>query len=90
MLANHFIPADEQADLTQFADALHRFCDAEIEPHYRQWEQAGLVPREVFARMGEQGFLCADVPEAYGGTGASALFSFAVAAVLTQIGRAHV
>ena len=86
MLTNHFIPADEQPDLTQFTDALNRFCDAEIEPHYRQWEQAGLVPREVFARMGEQGFLCADVPEAYGGTGASALFSFAVAAVLTRRG----
>jgi acyl-CoA dehydrogenase len=57
MLTNHFLSADEQADLTQFTDALNRFCDLEIEPHYRQWEQAGRVPREVFARMGEQGFL---------------------------------
>ena len=44
--------------------------------------------RELFARLGAQGYLCADVPEAYGGPGASAAFSFAVVEVLSRRGYA--
>jgi acyl-CoA dehydrogenase len=61
---------------------------AEIEPCYRDWEKAGQVPRDLFNKMGEQGFLCADVPEAYGGAGASVNFSFAVIEVLSRRGYA--
>lgn len=86
MLTNHFLTSDERAELALFSQSLHRFCDAEIEPHYRDWEKAGLVPRELFVKMGEQGFLCADVPEAYGGVGASVNFSFAVIEVLSRRG----
>ncbi|MBA4256443.1 MAG: acyl-CoA dehydrogenase [Polaromonas sp.] len=86
MLTNHFLSADERADLALFKDSLQRFCDAEIEPHYRDWEKAGCVPRELFTRMGAQGFLCADLPEAFGGTGANVEFSFAVLEVLSRRG----
>jgi len=78
MLTNHFLTSDERAELALFAQSLDRFCTDRIEPFYRDWEKAGQVPRELFAQMGEQGFLCADVPEAYGGVGASVHFSFAV------------
>ena len=88
MLTNHLLSADERADLALFTESLDRFCDAEIEPHYRDWERAGQVPRELFARLGAQGYLCADVPEAYGGPGASAAFSFAVVEVLSRRGYA--
>ena len=47
MLPNHFISADEQAELQLFTESLERFCDAEIEPHYRTWEKAGRVPRDL-------------------------------------------
>ena len=86
MLPNHFISADEQAELQLFTESLERFCDAEIEPHYRDWEKAGLVHRELFRKMGENGYLCADVPEQYGGAGASVHFSFAVVEVLSRRG----
>ena len=88
MLTNHFLSAEARAELALFTDALDRFCEAEIEPHYRDWEKAGLVPRTLFQQMGEQGFLCADVPEAYGGAGASVDFSFAVVEVLSRRGYA--
>ena len=88
MLTNHLLSADERADLALFTESLDRFCDAEIEPHYRDWERAGQVPRELFARLGAQGYLCADVPEAYGGPGASVAFSFAVVEVLSRRGYA--
>jgi len=88
MLTNHLLSADERADLSLFTESLDRFCDAEIEPHYRDWERAGQVSRELFARLGAQGYLCADVPEAYGGPGASVAFSFAVVEVLSRRGYA--
>ena len=88
MLTNHFLTSDERAELALFSQSLDRFCTDRIEPFYRDWEKAGQVPRELFAQMGEQGFLCADVPEAYGGVGASVHFSFAVIEVLSRRGYA--
>ncbi len=86
MLPNPFLSADEQAELQLFTESLERFCDAEIEPHYRAWEKAGRVPRDLLRKMGENGYLCADVPDAYGGPGASVPFSFAVVEVLSRRG----
>jgi glutaryl-CoA dehydrogenase (non-decarboxylating) len=45
------------------------FAEAEILPHIREWDEKGEVHREVFARMGELGFLGAPLPERYGGGG---------------------
>jgi acyl-CoA dehydrogenase len=44
------------------------------------------VPRELLRKMGENGYLCADVPDTYGGPGASVPFSFAVVEVLSRRG----
>ncbi len=53
------------------------FAEAEILPYIREWDEKGEVHREVFARMGELGFLGAPIPEAYGGAGMDYL-SFAI------------
>ncbi len=45
------------------------FTAAEIEPHIADWDRRNEVHREVFARMGELGFLGAPIPEQYGGAG---------------------
>jgi glutaryl-CoA dehydrogenase (non-decarboxylating) len=45
------------------------FAANEIEPHIRQWDAQHEVHREVFARMGELGFLGAPIPDEYGGAG---------------------
>ncbi|WP_348682777.1 acyl-CoA dehydrogenase family protein [Acidovorax soli] len=86
MLPNTLLTAEQKAELQLFTESLERFCDAEIEPHYRDWEKAGLVARELFGKMGKNGYLCADVPEGYGGPGASVHFSFAVVEVLSRRG----
>jgi glutaryl-CoA dehydrogenase (non-decarboxylating) len=49
--------------------AVRDFTAAEIAPHIREWDERHEVHREVFARMGELGFLGAPIPEEYGGTG---------------------
>ena len=45
------------------------FAEAEILPYIRDWDSSGEVHPEVFARMGELGFLGAPIPEQYGGSG---------------------
>nr|MBA2313780.1 acyl-CoA dehydrogenase family protein [Chloroflexota bacterium] len=58
-------------------DTARAFAEAEILPHIREWDERGEVHREVFAKMGEQGFLGAPIPEVYGGGGMDYI-SFAI------------
>jgi glutaryl-CoA dehydrogenase (non-decarboxylating) len=53
------------------------FAEAEILPNIRDWDARGEVHREVFAKMGELGFLGAPIPERYGGAGMDYI-SFAI------------
>jgi acyl-CoA dehydrogenase len=49
--------------------ALRRWIEAEIMPHADAWDEAGEVPRELFAKAGAFGLLGAGYPEEYGGSG---------------------
>ena len=69
----------DASELTLFRDNVRRFIDAEILPHYEAWEKAGIFPREIWNKLGEQGFLAVNLPEEYGGFGATYDFSMAVA-----------
>jgi len=67
-----------------FRDSLRKYLDKEIVPHVEEWEEAGIVPRSVWKKMGEQGFLCTDVPEEYGGVGGDFLYSVIVCEELVK------
>jgi acyl-CoA dehydrogenase len=58
-----------------FRQAIRKFFEKEVIPFVDEWEEAGIVPKSVWKKMGEQGFLCMDVPEEYGGMGADFLYS---------------
>src|SRR5277367_4432376 len=53
-----------------FRSSFRTFLEREVAPHYMEWERAGIVPREVFAKAGSGGFLAMSVPERFGGAGA--------------------
>jgi acyl-CoA dehydrogenase len=53
----------------QYQQTVRRFFEREIEPHIREWERAGMFPRELFRRAGAAGILQAGVPAEYGGGG---------------------
>ncbi len=57
-------------DYKIFRDSYKKYLQAEIIPHYEQWEKDGVIPREVWQKAGENGFLCLGVDEKYGGAGA--------------------
>ena len=52
-----------------FRESFARFVAKELVPDYLQWEADGIVPREVYRRAGEFGFLGMAIPEQYGGGG---------------------
>ncbi|WP_205698830.1 acyl-CoA dehydrogenase family protein [Conexibacter sp. SYSU D00693] len=52
-----------------YRESFRRFLQAEVVPHYAAWEKAQLVPRELFTKCAEHGFLAIEVPEEHGGAG---------------------
>jgi alkylation response protein AidB-like acyl-CoA dehydrogenase len=58
-----------EEDHDAFRESVRAFLDKEVVPYIEQWDQAGLVPREVFQVAGRNGFLGMSVPEEYGGGG---------------------
>ncbi len=67
-----------------FRTALKKYLENEVMPHAEEWEEAGIVPRSAWKGMGAQGFLCMQVPEAYGGPGCDFLYSVIVTEELAR------
>ena len=68
----------QSSELQQFRDMVKRFLEKEIKPFYNQWEKDGIIPRDVWYSMGANGLLAVDLPEEYGGSGVSYLYSMVV------------
>src|ERR1700730_11105775 len=58
-----------ESDHKMFRDSFQAFLKREVAPYYPQWESEGIVPRELWIKAGQQGFLGINVPEEYGGAG---------------------
>ncbi len=70
-----------------FRAMVRTFMDKEVAPHMEQWETDGQVSRELWLKAGEQGLLCFDVPEEYGGMGATDFrYNAIVSEELSRIG----
>src|SRR3989454_12714162 len=53
-----------------FRATVRQFVEREIMPHVEEWEGAGRMPRSIWPRLGELGFLGVEYDEKYGGSGA--------------------
>src|SRR3989338_8733557 len=62
---------DAQHEL--FRASVRSFVEREVVPHVEAWEAAGRIPRSIWSRMGELGFLGVEYDEKYGGGGAGLL-----------------
>ena len=76
----------QNAELELFRDNVVRFLKDNVEPHYDQWEKDGIFPKDLYLKMGENGLLCVDVPEEYGGIGAEFAFSMVVLEETARLG----
>ncbi len=71
-------------DHEMFRDSVRSFLEAEVVPHYADWEDAGYTPRDIWLRAGEMGLLGTGIPEEYGGSGGDFLWD---AIVIEELGR---
>lgn len=53
-----------------YRKSVRSFLDQEVVPHQEAFEEAGQVPKELWKKAGEQGFLCPWADEEFGGVGA--------------------
>ena len=69
-----------------FRESVKRFLEAEVEPHYEAWEKNEIWPRELWNKLGENGFLCVDMSSEYGGFDASFELSCVVVEEVSRAG----
>ncbi len=58
-----------------FRQGLRRFLESECIPHIDAWEKEQRVPKEIWQKFGEMGYLGINFPEEYGGMNADFWFS---------------
>jgi acyl-CoA dehydrogenase len=73
-----------------FRDAFRKFLEKEAYPYFHEWEKQGIIPREFWWKMGEQGFLCPWVDEKYGGLNADFAYSVVINEELEKVGSSMV
>ena len=64
-----------------FRKTFRSFLEAEVVPHYQEWYDAGIVPKDLYRKLGDLGIFGIEVPEEYGGAG---IESFKYSAILTE------
>jgi acyl-CoA dehydrogenase len=69
-----------------FRKSIRKFLEKEAYPYYEQWEEDRIIPRSFWRKMGEQGYLCPDIPEKYGGSGVDWGFSVIINEELERVG----
>ncbi|HEV7982313.1 MAG TPA: acyl-CoA dehydrogenase family protein [Xanthobacteraceae bacterium] len=79
-------PAWMTEDVVLLEEQARRFIDAQFVPHLERWNEEGMYDREVWAKAGAAGLLCASMPEQYGGAGGSFAHEVAINRALSLAG----
>ncbi|MFL5298915.1 MAG: acyl-CoA dehydrogenase family protein [Anaeromyxobacteraceae bacterium] len=72
---------DEQREIQR---TVREFCEREVKPHARKWDEEERFPMSVVKALGDLGLLGMTVPESYGG---AALGAAGVAMVVEEVAR---
>lgn len=75
-----------QEELNIFKETVIRFIENEVAPKYVEWEKNKIIPKSFYQQMGNEGLLCCDLPEEYGGFGVPVDFNFLVVEELAKAG----
>ena len=81
-MAIHFFREEHEI----FRRSLRSFLEKEVKPHHDEWRKNRRIPREVWRRMGEQGFIGYWLDEKYGGVGADFVYSVVLTEELHRCG----
>ena len=69
-----------------FRETFKKFLAREVSPYLEEWEEQGIVPKAMWKKMGENGFLCPWLEEKYGGAGCGFEYSAIIIHELSYIG----
>ena len=72
-------------DLQALAETARRFADERVKPGFQERDTTRVLERSLLREMGELGFICPELPEAYGGLG---LGTLAAGVIHEEIARA--
>ncbi|MCO5979320.1 cyclohexanecarboxyl-CoA dehydrogenase [Ideonella oryzae] len=72
-------------DLVALADSARRFAEARVKPDFQARDTTRVLDRALLREMGELGFICPELPEAFGGLG---LGTLAAGVIHEEIARA--
>jgi len=75
-------------DHQRFRQRLKAFLEKEVRPYAERWEREGIVPKSVWKKMGQGGFLCPSLSQEYGGLGGDFLYSVIVSEELSRTRQA--
>ncbi|QTD40444.1 acyl-CoA dehydrogenase family protein [Sporosarcina sp. Te-1] len=82
-MARYRFETDEHV---MFRETLRKFLAKEAVPHYEEWEKNRLVPIAFWKKLGEMGFLCPQVEEAYGGLGLDFSYGVIIGEEMERVG----
>ena len=71
-----------------FRESVRKFVEKEMKPNIDQWEKAGEIPRSLYRKAGELGYLGIRFPTEYGGSGLDAITEAVLVEELTRSGGA--
>lgn len=73
------------AEIESFRDQVRRCVADKLVPHLDAWRRQGFIPRETWRALGDLGFLLPEMPEAYGGPGATLAYQLVVQDELAKV-----
>jgi alkylation response protein AidB-like acyl-CoA dehydrogenase len=79
MTTNPFTPEHEM-----LRHSFRSFVEKEIIPNVKYWEENKICEREVFSKMGKEGFFGVSFPEEYGGSGMDMWSAVVISEELTK------
>ena len=71
-----------------FRERLRTFLAKEVTPYAEEWEKNKLVPKSVWQKMGQEGFLCYMLEPKYGGLGGDLLYCVIVSEEMVRTHQA--
>ncbi|MET3645661.1 acyl-CoA dehydrogenase family protein [Phyllobacterium ifriqiyense] len=73
-------------DVVMLQEMAAKFLEAEVLPHYDRFEKQEIFDRSVWELAGQNGLLCASMPEEYGGSGGTYAHESAILEAISHVG----
>jgi acyl-CoA dehydrogenase len=76
----------ETDEHVMFRKSLRKYLEKEAVPQCEQWEEDRMIPKTFWRKLGEMGYLCPQVEEAYGGLETDFRYAVIIGEELERVG----